>query len=72
MAHPDVLIEEDYEQNLRWITVNGRHLPFYGATQPLSTEDDGFNEEASPEHPRWLDFLAAPEGYADFKQRVRQ
>lgn len=72
MAHPDVLIEEDYAHNIRWITVNGRHLPFYGATRALTTELDGFNEEAPPDHPKWLGFQELPEGYADFKQRVKQ
>ncbi len=71
MSHPEVLIEEDHVDNLRWITVNGRHLPFYGASWPLLIEaatstTPEFSEDSPPDHPRWLEFRDAPEEYEAF------
>lgn len=66
MAHPDVLVEEDHVANLRWLTVNGRHLPLLGATEPLEEEIGNI----PPSDPCWEDFMDAPDAYARFKQRL--
>lgn len=66
MAHPDILVEEDHAENLRWLTVNGRHIPFYGATEPLKEE----TMNLPPFDPLWECFADAPEGYARFKKRL--
>lgn len=75
MAHPQVLVDKDPERNERWYTVNGRHIPFTIAEEPLRDEglEPGwpcaFNEEAPPDHPRWAEFMENPAGYEDFKKR---
>lgn len=70
MAHPGVLVEMDLEKDTRWITVNGSHIPFCDATQPLEDEGPEFpGEDAAPDTPHWRDFLEDPKGYAEFKRR---
>lgn len=66
MTHPDVLVEEDYEQNRRWITVNGRHFSFYGADEPIKAEHDNI----PPSDLHWERYMDELEEYTHFKRRL--
>ena len=71
MTHPEILAEDDWQADIRWVTVNGRHIPFWKAGWPVDNEGQDFpGEAASPDNPRWAEFKDYPEDYAVFKARL--
>lgn len=71
MPHPEVLVEMDLTNDIRWYTVKGKHYAFYGATRRLSgTTPSIAGEESPPYHPGWSLFVACEADYLEAKPRL--